>query len=108
MESPTSNPTSSLAGKVALITGGSKGIGKAAAVALARAGAQIVITYMTDAKAADAVVDEIGVHKALALRSDAGDMGDVGRLVDKIVETFGRIDLLIANAGVSPSMVWNF
>ena len=91
--------------RIALITGGSKGIGKAAAIALARSGVQVVVTYAADENAAKSVVAEIGSDKCLALKSDASDMEDIEELVELVVEKFGRIDVLIANAGVSISMV---
>lgn len=94
-----------LAGKVALITGGSKGIGKGVAIALARAGAQVVVTYMSDGSAAEALVSEIGADKALAVKSDASSMEDIESLVKETVGRFGCIDILIANAAVSPSKV---
>ena len=95
----------SLARKVALITGGSKGIGKGAAIALAGAGAQVVVTYMSDESAAEALVNEIGADKALAVRSDASSMEDIESLVKETVEKLGSIDILIANASISPSKV---
>ena len=94
-----------LAGKVALITGGSKGIGKGAAIALAGAGTQVVVTYMSDESAAEALVNEIGADKALAVRSDASSMKDIESLVKEIVGKYGSIDILIANASISPSKV---
>ena len=100
-----SRANESLAGKVALITGGSKGIGKGAAIALAGAGAQVVVTYMSDESAAEALVSEIGADKALALKSDASSMEDIESLVKETVEKFGCIDILIANASISPSKV---
>ena len=95
----------SLAGRVALITGGTKGIGRAAAIALARAGAQVIVTYMADRGTADSLVREIGLDKALAVKSDASSMHDIESLVKTTVENYGCIDILIANAGVSPSKV---
>ena len=100
-----SRPNESLACKVALITGGSKGIGKGAAIALAGAGAQLVVSYMSDESAAEALVSEIGADKALALKSDASRMEDIESLVKETVERFGGIDILIANASISPSKV---
>ena len=94
-----------LTGKIALITGGSKGIGKGVAIALARAGAQVVFTYMSDSSAAEALVSQIGTDKAVAIKSDAGKMEDIEELVKETARRFGGIDILIANAAVSPSMV---
>ena len=95
----------SLTGKIALITGGSKGIGKGVAIALARAGAQVVFTYMSDSSAAEALVSQIGTDKAVAIKSDAGRMEDIEELVKETARRFERIDILIANAAVSPSKV---
>lgn len=94
-----------LTGKVALITGGSKGIGKGVAIALARAGAQVIVTYMSDGSAAEALVSEIGADKVLAVKSDASSIEDIESLVKETVGRFGCIDILIANAAVSPSKV---
>ncbi|RMD39762.1 hypothetical protein DV735_g5371, partial [Chaetothyriales sp. CBS 134920] len=89
-----------LAGKVALITGGSKGIGKATALHLAAQGASVVINYSSDTAAAEAVVQEIGPAQAFAVQADAGDVKDIQRLVDEAVARFGKIDILIPNAGI--------
>ncbi|RMZ76238.1 hypothetical protein DV738_g5041, partial [Chaetothyriales sp. CBS 135597] len=89
-----------LAGKVALITGGSKGIGKATALHLAAQGASIVVNYSSDTAAAEAVVNEIGADQALAVQANAGDVKDIQRLVDETVAKFGKIDILIPNAGI--------
>ena len=95
----------SLTGKIALITGGSKGIGKGVAIAFARAGAQVVFTYMSDSSAAEALVSLIGIEKAVGIKSDASRMEDIEELVKETARRFGRIDILIANAAVSPSKV---
>lgn len=91
-----------LAGKVALITGGSKGIGKALALRLAKNGAQLVINYSSDTKAADEVVNTIGRDRAIAIQANAGKLADVDRLVNESVKHFGKIDILVANAGILP------
>ena len=91
-----------LAGKVALITGGSKGIGKALALRLAKDGAQLVINYSSDAKAADELVNTIGRDRAIAIKANAGNLTDVDRLVNESVQHFGKIDILVANAGLLP------
>lgn len=95
----------SLRGKIALITGGSKGIGKGVAIALARAGAQVVFTYLSDSNAAEALVSHIGRDKAVAVQSDASRMEEIEELIKEIARRFGCIDILIANAAVSPSKV---
>lgn len=89
-----------LTGKVALITGGSKGIGKALALRLAKDGANLVINYSSDAKAADEVVNTIGRDRAIAIRADAGKLADMDRLVNETIQNFGKIDILVANAAL--------
>ncbi|MFI8941720.1 SDR family NAD(P)-dependent oxidoreductase [Streptomyces syringium] len=97
--------TRTLEGKVALVTGGSRGIGAATARALAEAGADVVIGYATAAGKAREVVRDIealGVRGA-AHRADQGDTGQVTALIDAVVADFGRLDVLVNNAGVSVS-----
>ena len=91
-----------LAGKVALITGASKGIGKATAVRLARDGARVVINYSSDKQAADEVVKLIGTDKAAAIQADASKVSDIEALVQQTVKVFGKIDILIPCAGMLP------
>lgn len=91
-----------LSGKVALVTGGSKGIGKATSLALAKAGATVVINYASDANAAEALVKEIGPEQAFAIQADAGSITGCEQIVKKTVEKFKKIDILIPNAGVLP------
>lgn len=92
-----------LSGKTALVTGGSRGIGKAIALELASQGANIVVNYTRNAEMAKAVVEEIesfGV-KALAIQADVSKSADAENLVDKAIEAFGQIDFLINNAGIT-------
>ncbi len=87
--------------KVVLITGGSKGIGRAMALRVARDGAKVVISYFHDGSAADELVAELGgPERVLAVQADASKISDIERLVNSTVERFGRIDVLVPNAGI--------
>jgi 3-oxoacyl-[acyl-carrier protein] reductase len=92
-----------LAGKIALITGGSRGIGAAIAKRLAADGASVAITYAKDANGASSVVKEIegAGGKAIAVQADARDTKAVGDAVEKIVGTLGRLDVLVNCAGTA-------
>ena len=92
-----------LEGKVALITGGSRGIGAAIAKRLAADGANVAITYTKGADAAASVVKEIerAGRKAIAIQADAADADAVKAAVEKTVTTFGRLDILVNNAGTA-------
>ena len=92
----------SFAGRVALVTGGSKGIGRAVAQQLAAKGASVAINYSSDSAAAEELVSSIGSEKALALKADAGDVKALDDLVKQTVDKFGKIDILIPNAGILP------
>jgi 3-oxoacyl-[acyl-carrier protein] reductase len=92
-----------LEGKIALVTGGSRGIGAAIAKRLAADGAQVAITYSKGANAAATVVKEIE-HvggKAIAIQADAADADAVKAAVEKTFATFGRLDVLVNNAGTA-------
>jgi 3-oxoacyl-[acyl-carrier protein] reductase len=94
---------SKLANKVALVTGGSRGIGAAIAKRLAADGASVAITYAKDASAASAVVKAIELDggKAVAIQADAADTEAVKGAIEKTVATFGQLDVLVNNAGTA-------
>jgi NAD(P)-dependent dehydrogenase (short-subunit alcohol dehydrogenase family) len=94
-----------LTGKVAIVTGSSRGIGRAAAVELARAGAKVVISSRKQ-DACDAVVAaigaECGVGRAIAVAASISDKTALRHLVDRTMEAFGRVDVLVCNAASNP------
>ena len=92
-----SNP---IAGKTALVTGGSKGIGAATSLLLAKHGANVVINYSSDESAADGLVKTIGHDHAFAIKGDAGSIPDIESMVSETVKRFGTIDILIPCAGM--------
>lgn len=89
--------------KVALITGGSRGIGKAIALAFAEQGANVAFTYRSAGAAAETVVKEIEARgcKAAGYQSDAKSFDDTHKVVDAVIKDFGRIDILVNNAGIT-------
>jgi 3-oxoacyl-[acyl-carrier protein] reductase len=95
--------TKKLEGKIAFITGGSRGIGAAIAKRLAADGAKVAITYTKGADAAASVVKEIedAGGKAIAIQADAADAEAVKAAVEKTVATLGRLDVLVNNAGTA-------
>ena len=90
-----------LSGKVALVTGGSRGIGRAISLALAAHGAKVAINYASNAAAAAEVSALIGDGNATAMAGDVGDAATGAALVEGTIQAFGRIDILVNNAGVT-------
>jgi 3-oxoacyl-[acyl-carrier protein] reductase len=95
---------SELVGKVALVTGASRGIGAAIAARLAELGADVAITYGQSKERADEVVDTIKAHgrRGLAIQADSAAADEVPAAVGQTVEEFGRLDVLVNNAGIFP------
>ncbi len=91
-----------LSGKVALVTGASRGIGRAIALALANAGAAVTVNYRENGAMADEVVQEIekGGGKAVCWRADVGDAGQAEGMVEGVASRFGHLDILVNNAGI--------
>lgn len=101
--SPQADATTPQEFPVAIVTGGSRGIGKACAMALANAGYNVVITYASNADAANdvkAAITELG-RQAVAIKADAASADAAQRVIDEAMNTFGRIDALINNAGIT-------
>ncbi|WP_158881155.1 SDR family NAD(P)-dependent oxidoreductase [Amycolatopsis anabasis] len=94
-----------LEGKVALVTGGSRGIGAAIADRLAAGGANVALTYVSTRGRADEVVSRIEAHgrKGLAIQADSADPAAVTAAVEGTVEAFGGLDILVNNAGIFPT-----
>ncbi|TMF58856.1 MAG: 3-oxoacyl-[acyl-carrier-protein] reductase [Chloroflexi bacterium] len=96
-------PPDAFKGQVILVTGGSRGIGRATAAAFGRAGAQVAITYRTQKADADAVVQAIvdGGGEGLALQADITESAAPAAIVDAVVKRWGRLDVLVNNAGIT-------
>src|SRR5258708_9644582 len=94
--------TKSLTGKVALVTGASRGIGAASARALAAEGANVAISYVASADKAEAVVKELKARgvEARAFKADQASSAEVDQLVKDVAKQFGRLDILVNNAAV--------
>src|SRR3989304_177800 len=91
-----------LEGKVAIITGGSRGIGSATAIYFAKAGANIVITYTKNEKAAKEVVQKVRNEgrECIALKADIAEERNANFVVKETLKKFGRVDVLVNNAGI--------
>lgn len=92
-----------LQGKVALVTGGSRGLGAATAELLADQGADVAITYVASRDKADAVVDKLKAKgvRALAIRSDQADTAAARPMIDQVIAHFGKLDILVNNAAIA-------
>lgn len=92
-----------LAGKVALVTGATRGIGRAIALKFASEGADVAFTYRSQTKAAESLVSEIEAlgGRVMAFQSDASDFDAAHRIVDEVKSAFGHIDILVNNAGIT-------
>lgn len=92
-----------LEGQVAIVTGASRGIGKAIAIALAGEGAKLVVNYASSANAAEAVVQEIVNNggEAIALHADVSQEVQVDSLIKTAIDKWGRVDILVNNAGIT-------
>jgi 3-oxoacyl-[acyl-carrier protein] reductase len=98
--------TTSLSGKVALVTGSSRSIGAAIAKRLADDGANVVINYVSNPNAADEVVSSINAHRpgaAVAVKADVSTIAGGQELLDATVRSFGKIDIIVLNAGIMGS-----
>ncbi|MFZ5898846.1 MAG: 3-oxoacyl-[acyl-carrier-protein] reductase [Bacillota bacterium] len=92
-----------LSGKVAIITGASRGIGRAIALELARQGADVVVNYVSNAAAAEEVVTAIGLlgRRAIAHRADVSDAAQAAEMVERCLKELGRLDIVVNNAGIT-------
>lgn len=97
------NPSLPLAGKIALITGASKGIGASIATKLHSQGATVIINYSRDPTPAAALVAQLGPSRSHHIKADVSSVTESRRLVDETVSRYGRIDILVLNAGVLPN-----
>jgi glucose 1-dehydrogenase len=96
-----------LAGKVALVTGSDSGIGQGTAIAMAREGADLVVTYHDDATGAEETAREVrqAQQRALVVQLDVANEESVEQLFDRALEEFGQVDVLVNNAGLDSAGV---
>jgi len=107
-----------LAGQVALVTGANSGIGKAVAIGLGKAGADVIVNYVADAASAEAVAEEIEAagNRAVAVKADVSKEAEVRAMFRQIIERFGTLHILVNNAGLQRDAAfaemtleqWNF
>ncbi|KAA0547970.1 3-oxoacyl-[acyl-carrier-protein] reductase [Bacillus sp. BGMRC 2118] len=92
-----------LTGKVALVTGASRGIGRAIAIELAQKGAKVAVNYSGSEAKANEVVDEIKSlgYEAIAIQADVSSAESVSSMVKQVIDTFGSLDILVNNAGIT-------
>lgn len=92
----------SLEGRVVLVTGGSRGIGKAISLAMAEAGADVLVNFVSNESAAENTADQIRAlgRKAMTHRADVADTDAVEAMVEAVVERLGKVDILVCNAGI--------
>ena len=92
----------SLTGKVAIVTGGNSGIGKAIVLALAEAGANIVIDYVANEQATEELEKKVAAlgDKSIGVEADVSKVEDLERLIGAAVDAFGRLDVMVNNAGI--------
>ena len=94
--------------KIALVTGSSRGVGRAVALGFAKEGAKVVVNYTSNEKAANEVVEAVGDmgSEAVAMKADVAQKSDAENLVTTAIDTFGRLDILVNNAGFTrPAMM---
>lgn len=90
-----------LNGKVAIVTGGTRGIGKGIVTKFLQEGAQVVFSYVSSDEKAQALVSELGGDDIIGIKSDASIMSEAQELVKAAIDKFGRVDILINNAGIT-------
>ena len=91
-----------LAGKVAICTGGTKGIGKAVALQLLAQGAKVIVTYRSDTPGAESFKQDVGSDNLTIMQADSVDLADVDKLVQGTIDKYKKIDIVVPNAGLLP------
>ena len=104
------NRERSLVGKVALVTGSGRGIGRGIALELGQRGASVVVNYANTSAGADEVVKEIekAGSKAIAVKADVTKVSDIARLFKEATDKFGRLDICVSNSGTGKSRFSEF